>query len=97
MTRRAPVIQDFDGFLKVLAPNLSAGEYVLVLLYQRGHPGASLAELRMWVKPTMRNNLGRTLTRLVHDLAYVHADGDHYLITDRGIQYADENGLFLPP
>src|SRR6266480_6253403 len=36
VTRVVPVVQDFDGFLKILKPNLAVSDYCLVLLYQRG-------------------------------------------------------------
>jgi hypothetical protein len=35
VTRQAPVVQEIDGFLKVLKPSLGASEHMLVLLYQR--------------------------------------------------------------
>ena len=84
VTRSAPIIEDFDGFLKVLNPKLSASEYCLVLLYQRGDEGATIEELRAWVRPAMRANLVRTLWRLVHDLALLHFDGERYKITISG-------------
>jgi hypothetical protein len=86
VTRSAPAIQDFDGFLKVLKPSLSASDYVLLLLYQRGTQGAELHELSAWVRPSMRPNLRRTLGRLVDDLAFAHHTGARYLITRLGEQ-----------
>lgn len=96
VTRKVPVIEDFDGFPKVLTPQLSAGEFVLVLLYQRGRSGAALDDLRSWVLPSMRRNLGRTLKRLCDDLAYVHTVGTHHQITARGRAYVEANQLILP-
>lgn len=96
VSRRAPVIEDFDGFLKVLNPDLTAGEHVLVLLYQRGKPGASYEQLRKWARPSMRANLRRTLVRLVEDLAYVHVTDGQFFITRRGMAYVEENHLLMP-
>lgn len=48
VTRQAPVVQDFDGFLKVLKPGLGSSEHMLVLLYQRGAPGARFDDLAAW-------------------------------------------------
>ncbi len=81
VTRKAPVIEDFDGFLKVLNPELQAGDHCLVLLYQRGRLGATVKQLTEWARPSMRANLRRTLRRLEHDLAFVHSDGIGYQIT----------------
>jgi hypothetical protein len=84
VTRAAPVVQDFGGFLKLLNPKLAASDQCLVLLYQRGTKGADLAELEQWVNPKSRGNLRRTLHRLTHDKAFVHKTGDHYQITRPG-------------
>ncbi|HVQ94689.1 MAG TPA: hypothetical protein VMU51_26870 [Mycobacteriales bacterium] len=96
VTRRAPVIQDFDGFLKVLDPNLTAGEHLLALLYHCGQSGATLEQLREWARPGMRSNLGRTLGRLEHMFNYIHRRGEHTFITKRGIQYVDEAHILMP-
>lgn len=96
VSRQAPVIEDFGGFLKVLDPDLSAGDHLLVLLYQRGPKGASIEELRQWARPTMRRNLARTLDRLEHALAYVHSTREKVLITARGIRYVEDYRLFTP-
>lgn len=84
VTRHAPVIQDFDGFMKVLNPTLQASDVCLVLLYQRGRRGATFGELIAWVRPKMRANLRRTLERLIHDKALVHDDGTRYFVTRAG-------------
>jgi hypothetical protein len=84
VARAAPIVQDFDGFLKVLNPRLSAGDWCLVLLYQCGASGATFDQLSAWMRPDMRANLKRTLDRLVHDKAFTHVTGSTYLITLSG-------------
>ena len=44
----------------------------------------------------MRTNLRRTLHRLEHKRAYVHSDGDRFVITDSGMRYVEDQGLFHP-
>src|SRR5690349_8508101 len=51
VARAVPAVQDFNGFLKVLKPGLQASPYVLLLLYECGTRGATLAELDTWVRP----------------------------------------------
>jgi hypothetical protein len=92
VTRRSPVIQDFDGFLKVLRTDLPARERILVLLHQRGGIGAVYEELSAWVHPSMRKNLRRTLTGLVQDKAWAHVDGDRIRITRTGRDEVDVHG-----
>jgi hypothetical protein len=93
VTRKVPVIQEFDGFLKVLNPELSASEYCLVLLYQLGATGGTSAQLQDWVHPRMRKNLKRTLRRLVDDLAYAHLAKGIYVITRAGQIEVDRKKL----
>lgn len=96
VTRQAPVVQDFDGFLKVLRADLTASPRCLVLLYQRGTKGATYEELSAWVKPKMRRNLRRALDALVHDKAWVHESADHYTITRTGQQEVEARGWLDP-
>ncbi len=86
VARPAPVIQDFNGFQKVLRPSLKASDLVLLLLYQVGLQGADYDELFKWVRPSVRPNLKRTLLRLVDDLAFTHFDGARYYVTRTGEQ-----------
>lgn len=93
--RRAPVVQDFNGFPKVLR-TLSASNHVIVLLYDRGNVGATFAELETWMRPPMRRNLRRTLNRLVDVADHAHFDGTRYYITELGIRDAESAHLLEP-
>lgn len=96
VTRVAPVIQDFDGFLKLLNPKLGATDQALVLLYQRGSTGAEFKELEQWVNPKSRTNLRRTLHALVHARAFAHQISDRYTITRSGQQDVERRKLVQP-
>jgi hypothetical protein len=96
VARTAPAIQDFDGFLKVVRRSLSAGDYALLLLYQRGSLGAELEDLLKWARPAMRPNLRRTVGRLVDDLAFSHFDGTRYYVTRSGEHEVERRKLLEP-
>lgn len=96
VAKAAPLIQDFDGFLKVLDPSLGASDYCLVLLYQRGKHGAVFEEIEQWVQPSMRPNLRRTLNRLVNVKAFLHQQNSNYIITRTG-ELDVENRQLLEP
>lgn len=89
VTRKVPLIQDFDGFLKVLDPRLSVPKQVLVLLYQRGAAGASRQELGQWVN-TSPGNLSTALNRLEHNQKYIHSIGGQYSITRSGERFVED-------
>jgi hypothetical protein len=93
VARKVPAIQDFDGFLKVLKPDLKASEYVLLVLYERGSAGATYKEMEGWVRPAMRANLRTTLNRMVNDYAFLHASGDRFSITKRGAAEVEKRNL----
>jgi len=97
VTRRAPVVQDFAGFLKILNPGLLAGDHLLVLLYQRGKEGAKYTDLHAWSKPKMRANLNSTLDRLVDERAFAHFDGVKYFITESGMRDVERRKLYQMP
>jgi hypothetical protein len=90
VSRKVPLIQDFDGFLKVLDPALSVPRQVLVLLYQRGASGASKGELDQWVE-TSPANLSTALSRLEYKYKYIHGDGGRYFITHSGENFVEDN------
>jgi hypothetical protein len=94
--RAAPVVQDFNGFLKVLNPNLGVSDHCVVLLYQRGGDGASYGDIENWVRPQMRTNLRRALNTLVDSKDYAHFDGTSYFITRSGELYVEQQKLVEP-
>jgi hypothetical protein len=97
VTRRAPAVQDFAGFLKVLNPKLPASDHILLVLYHRSAEGATYEELSKWARPPMRANLKRTLDQLVHERAFIHFDGKKYFITGTGIREVENRKLYKMP
>jgi hypothetical protein len=96
VTRAVPVVQDFNGFLKVLKPNLAVSDHCLVLLYHRGNQGATFDEMINWVRPSMRTNLGRTLSILADGKDLIHFNGNTYFITFLGQKQVEIRHLIDP-
>lgn len=93
VVRKVPIIENFDGFLKVLNPSLQVSGYVLVLLYERGSAGATLVDLENWVRPSMRRNLKRTVNGMV-DKALLHkTKSDTYILTQAGRREVEKRNL----
>jgi hypothetical protein len=97
VTKKVPTVEDFGGVLKVLKPDLSDTDHVLLLLYQRGASGALFTELRDWVRQSMRPFLGETLKNLVDELALVHESTEdrrrRYRLTKLGIAEVENKRL----
>jgi hypothetical protein len=89
---RIPLIQDFNGFLKILNPKLTLPDKILALLYYRGSDGATVSELNDWLsRKFTANHMSITLDRLEHDRALIYRNGDLCFITDTGRRFAEEN------
>jgi hypothetical protein len=93
VVRRVPAVEDFNGFLKILRPKLKVGERVVLVLYERAKKGAEYKEIEAWMHPSMRANLRRTLTKLVHDDTFVHQDGATFFITKLGAAEVERRNL----
>ena len=82
--RHSPLVEDIDGFPKLLTPELSVPDRVLVLLNHRRIP-TPLADLRKAL-PTVS---GSRLAQILDDLeksALTHAGNAGYVLTRRGIK-----------
>jgi hypothetical protein len=88
--RKVPVVQEFDGFLKVLNPKLSTPDKIIAILYMKGNEGAAVNEIKSWLTGTSKANITTALLRLERDRAYVHRADDRCRITRTGIRYAEE-------
>ena len=91
--KRVPAVQDINGFLKILNPELKVSDRILVLLYERGAECATYDELYGWLHPRMRTNLKRTLEQLEHDRALIHFTGKAYQITEAGMRDVEDRKL----
>jgi hypothetical protein len=93
VARRAPAVEDFSGFLKILRTDLQVSDRVLLSLYERGGERASFDQLSNWVHPKMKKNLRRTLDQLEHDRAFIHSTAGVFQITKSGIQEVERKKL----
>lgn len=89
---RIPLIQDFNGFLKMLKPDLKLPDKILAFLYYRGSEGATIKEMNHWLANRIKTgHMNLTLGKLEHEKAFVHREAERYLITETGKKYVEEN------
>jgi len=91
---RVPIIQDFNGFLKILNPKLRLSEKIMVLAFQKGDMGVALSDYLLWLRPKHRiSNIKTALDTLVNEKSYLHKPPteDIYYITESGIRWTEEN------
>jgi hypothetical protein len=89
---RIPLIQDFNGFLKLLNPKLSLPNKIMALLYYRHSDGATVEELNLWLANRIRRDyMNLTLDKLEHERAFIHREDERCFITDTGKKYVEMN------
>jgi len=89
---RIPLIQDFNGFLKLLKPDMKLPSKILALLYYRGSEGATVDELNKWFGyRILVGHMNITLDRLEHEKAFIHRRNEHCFITDTGRKYVEKD------
>ena len=93
VAQKVPAIEEFGGVLKTLNPSLSVSERILILLYHRGDDGASIDELKKWLKPEHISNLPRTLNTLEREKDCIICISGMYKITKRGIKIVEDKNL----
>jgi hypothetical protein len=92
--REVPILQEFDGALKVLNPKLTAGDKILAILYAKSAEGATTEELLDWIRPTKEPAFRSAISRLEHQKAYIYRSGNECKITKAGIKYVENKSLF---
>ena len=91
VSRTVPVIQDFDGVLRVLLDS-NSGDTCLLLLYRCAPEPMRLEDLRTSLKQPMRRNLSRTLQRL-EDRNHIHRTDKRIWITRLGERHVEQSRL----
>ncbi len=89
--RRIPIIQNFDGFPKILRKNMSLPQQIMTIAYTHGSKGFEVSDLIIWLKPASATSIRTALTRLVQDRLFLHRQGDKCQITKSGLEYVEEH------
>jgi len=87
---KIPIVQEINGFLKILAPKMSIANKILSLLYCMGSEGATKTQLKTWIKKVNESTFQSSLSRLEYDKAFIHIQEDIVLITDAGTKFVEE-------
>lgn len=94
--RRSPLVQEFNGFPKVLRSDLTKSEAALVLLFNRGQLGASSADVPGWLRVTTKE--ARRILRRHDERVLVHFDeqGDAAFLTHVGTRSVEDRWPVAP-
>ncbi len=90
--KKVPIIEEFDNDLKVLNPNLSVADKILLILYKK-HPNyVSTDNLKNWIKPKSPAHITTVLRQLDNNTT-VHRKGKENILTRKGIEYIEKKLL----
>lgn len=87
--RKVPIIEEFEGYLKVLNPNLTVADKILLILYKKYPEYVSTSDLKKWIKTKSSTHITTVLRQLDND-AKIHRRGKENIITKRGIAYVEK-------
>ena len=69
--RKVPIIEEFEGDLKVLKPELSVADKILLTLYKKYPEYVSTSDLKEWIKTKSPTHITTVLRQLDHE-AKIH-------------------------
>ena len=87
--RKVPMIEEFEGDLKVLKPELSVADKILLTLYKKYPEYVSTSDLKEWIKTKSPTHITTVLRQLDHE-AKIHRKNKKNIITKKGIAYVEE-------
>jgi len=88
--RKVPVVEEFGEDLKVLNPDLTVADKILLIFYKK-HPNYVLtSDLKNWITTKSPTFITNVLRGLDGD-ARIHRKGKENIITRKGIEYVEKN------
>jgi len=88
--RKVPIVEEFEGDLKVLNPSLSVANQILLILYKKYPDYVSTDDLKKWIKTKSSGHVA-TVLRQLDDDARVYRRENENKITGTGIKYVEAN------
>lgn len=91
--RRVPIVENIGGRLKVLNPNLTERNKVLVCLYQKYPEKVNEEKLSQWIKPANRTRF-RLYLRTLDKEGLLDYSGEEAVLTRLGLLRVEKNIKF---
>jgi len=86
MQIQIPIIQEFNGFLKILDQKIHLKNKILLFSLYKKDQGITIENINEWTKQQHRRDyIAKVLNELETDKAYLHSEKDRYFITRTGI------------
>jgi hypothetical protein len=86
-----PIIDEIDGFVRVLNTSLKAADKVLVILYSKQPNKVWEQDLRKWIEYQHSTNFRNNILMALHKDALIHFDNGICSLTRKGVLYVEKN------
>ena len=86
-----PIVDDIDGFMRVLDTSLGTADKVLVILYSKQPEKVTEQDLRKWVEYKNSTHFKNKVLTELHNKALVHYENNSCRLTSKGIVYVEKN------
>lgn len=88
---QVPIVDDINGVMRVLDPNLKASDKVLIVLYSKQPESVSESDLRDWIEYKNLTNFRNKVLVSLHKQALIHYQDSICTLTRRGILYVEKH------
>ena len=88
---KIPIINEFDGFLKILNTKLDARQKTLVLIYYKQPDSVSDSDLFKWSGYGQFGNYKLRILKVLNEESFIHYANNKCFLTNKGIIYVENH------
>jgi len=88
---RIPIIDEFNGFIRVLDTSLKTADKILVILHSKQPDRVAEQDLRKWVEYKNSTDFRKKILIVLHKDALIHYEGGMCSLTRKGILFVEKN------
>jgi hypothetical protein len=85
-----PIVNDFDGFVRILDTSLSSKDKTLVALYYKQPLKVQDVDLFNWSEYASIGNFKSKILKIMHQEALIHYENSFCTLTTKGIMFAEK-------
>jgi hypothetical protein len=88
---KIPIVEEINGFVRVLDTSLNADKKVLVILYHKQSNTVSEQDLRTWIEYKNPTHFRDKILLPLHREALIHYEKGSCILTKKGILFVEKN------
>ena len=88
---QVPIIDEINGFVRVLDTSLKTADKVLVILYSKQPDSVAEGDLRKWIEYKNSTDFKKKILNVLHKDALIHFEQGVCVLTKKGILYVEKS------